>query len=326
MQNFIVLGYGEHGKGTFASVCRKAFSMSGISVSEHSCENVIFPQMKDKHGYKTPEACYEDRRNHRETWYNLIRIYLENDLARVAREVFEQHNILEGIRNRLEFEATIKAFPDALVIWVDASGRLPVEDSGSIELNPNDADIILTNNGTEAEFEQRVIKLVRSLRISTLISDVVTPTPSNSPRAWERPAEEWPEGAPVLTTKGKEVIKGRLTDNSFYSFSIDGESFTHRSHALIHQHDPVFKRYLEAHKLNKVKDYLDRVRVVQIMEDESLQKILYYAKSLLDSDNIEKWNKTLIGMGAASTLGKDISRAPETCRTNVPRPLRKRLS
>ena len=46
-----------------------------------------------------------------------------------------------------------------LIIWVDASERLPLEDSSSFNIDKSLADIIVDNNGTQEQFRQRVINL-----------------------------------------------------------------------------------------------------------------------------------------------------------------------
>lgn len=163
----IVLGYGSHGKGTFTKIAHRLFGFSGISVSQHNFENVIYPLMKDTHGYQSAEECYNDRRNHRDFWFNAIYENLKDDLAKGAREIFSTHSIMEGVRKRDEFYAATKAFPEAIVIWIDASERLPIEASTSNEMRPFDAHIVLDNNGTEADLERQVKSLFKGILLRT---------------------------------------------------------------------------------------------------------------------------------------------------------------
>ena len=46
-----------------------------------------------------------------------------------------------------------------LVIWVDASGRLPEEPSTSFNITKSDADIIIENNGSFEEFKEKAKKI-----------------------------------------------------------------------------------------------------------------------------------------------------------------------
>jgi hypothetical protein len=46
-----------------------------------------------------------------------------------------------------------------IIIWVDGSGRLPLEDASSFNIDKTYADIIIDNNSDYNTFKQRVIKL-----------------------------------------------------------------------------------------------------------------------------------------------------------------------
>jgi hypothetical protein len=50
-----------------------------------------------------------------------------------------------------------------LIIWVDASERLPLEHVSSFNIKKSDADIIIENNGTYDEFKEKVIRLGNTL-------------------------------------------------------------------------------------------------------------------------------------------------------------------
>jgi hypothetical protein len=50
-----------------------------------------------------------------------------------------------------------------LIIWVDASKRLPLESSYSFNIDISVADIIIENNGTFEEFKEKVIRLGKIL-------------------------------------------------------------------------------------------------------------------------------------------------------------------
>jgi hypothetical protein len=50
-----------------------------------------------------------------------------------------------------------------LIIWVDASGRLPLEPSESFNIDISCADIIIENNGTLDEFKGKVKRIGRIL-------------------------------------------------------------------------------------------------------------------------------------------------------------------
>lgn len=50
-----------------------------------------------------------------------------------------------------------------LIIWVDASGRLPLEDASSFNIDKSCADIIIDNNDDFESFKTKVIRLGKTL-------------------------------------------------------------------------------------------------------------------------------------------------------------------
>ena len=107
----------------------------------------IFNALKPILDYENEQQCYEDRRNHRELWYELIRAYNSKDRARLARQLFKTADVYVGIRDEEELAAARAAGLFDALIWVDANERLPVESTSSCRVGPEDADFILDNNG-----------------------------------------------------------------------------------------------------------------------------------------------------------------------------------
>ena len=50
-----------------------------------------------------------------------------------------------------------------LIVWVDASDRLPLEPATSFNIDKSCADIIINNNGTLDEFKSRTSRFGRIL-------------------------------------------------------------------------------------------------------------------------------------------------------------------
>lgn len=155
-----ISGHGAHGKTTAAGFFTKHFGLKSEDSSDFACERAVYPYMKAAYGYSTPEECYADRRNHRKEWHDLIAAYCQPH-DRLARELFETHDIYCGIRSRLEFNAS-KHLSD-LSIWIDASERLPAESTDSMKLTANDFDIVIPNNGDEFKLENRICTLGSAL-------------------------------------------------------------------------------------------------------------------------------------------------------------------
>ena len=137
--------------------------MKFISSSQAAADIFIYDYLKPIYNYETPEECYEDRFNHRSEWYNLICAYNKDDRAKLAKGILELNDCYVGMRDRGEIEECMKQGLFDIIIWVDASKRLPVENSSSFNIDPSCADIIVDNNGTLEEFTTKVIRIGKIL-------------------------------------------------------------------------------------------------------------------------------------------------------------------
>lgn len=144
----MIMGHARHGKDTACEYLRDKHGLTFKSSSEAACEIVIYPTLKELHGYKTIEECFNDRVNHRQTWYDLIRRYNLKNPTRLAQDIYATNDIYCGIRSIHEFDAIEAAGLFDLSIWIDASHRLPAESQDSCTVTKQDADIVISNNGT----------------------------------------------------------------------------------------------------------------------------------------------------------------------------------
>jgi len=119
----LILGHGEHGKDTAGELVTKYTGLRFESSSLAASEIVVFPALREKYGYSTPQECYEDRRNHREEWRQLITEYNTPDKGRLCREILERCDGYIGMRCQQEYEATMHLFDH--VLWIDSSKRKP---------------------------------------------------------------------------------------------------------------------------------------------------------------------------------------------------------
>jgi len=142
----LIIGHARHGKDTVCEMLTDLLNLKFKSSSDFVNEKAVFPVLSKLYGYETLEECYEDRVNHRPEWFNLLRAYNGEDPARLGRELFNEYDVYCGLRNREEYQAMKRAGLFDLVIWVDASERLPLETSDSMELTMSDADIVIDNN------------------------------------------------------------------------------------------------------------------------------------------------------------------------------------
>lgn len=156
---FIICGTARHGKDTAAEIVQKYFNLSYAASSEFACDLFLFEKLKDEFGYTTKEQCFEDRVNHRQRWFDEIVQFNTPDLGRLGELIFEKNDVYCGIRNLDELDVLREKGLVKLVIWVDASERLTTPEVGSNTITKANADIIIENNGTLAEFEEKVFNL-----------------------------------------------------------------------------------------------------------------------------------------------------------------------
>jgi dephospho-CoA kinase len=152
----LILGHARSGKDTLGELLKKHYNISYLSSSEAACDKFIYDDMRDTHGYKSKEECFNDRINHRDYWYESICEYNREDRARLAKEILNEAECYVGMRDYEEFKECVNQNLFDKIIWVDASKRLPNE-VGSFNITMEEADEVIENNGTYEEFEQNVI-------------------------------------------------------------------------------------------------------------------------------------------------------------------------
>jgi len=69
------------------------------------------------------------------------------------------------MRNIDEFHVAKAAGLFDLIIYIDASERLPKEDESSMSIPLEVADIVITNNSTEAEFLVKIDRLFKAIKL-----------------------------------------------------------------------------------------------------------------------------------------------------------------
>ena len=157
------LGNARHGKDTLAELFNEHFGLTFMSSSQASADFFLYNQLKDKYGYTTSEECFEDRVNHRQEWYEAICHYNKDNRARLAQDILSRSNCYVGMRDKEEFKECVKRKLFDIIIWVDASKRLPLEPGTSFNIDMSDADIIVENNGTFEEFVEKSKRIGKAL-------------------------------------------------------------------------------------------------------------------------------------------------------------------
>jgi dephospho-CoA kinase len=153
-----IVGSARWGKDSMAEILRDEFGMTFESSSQSAADIFLYDLLKEKYGYETSEECFEDRHNHRQEWYEAICEYNKDDKARLAKGIMERTNCYVGMRDRDEIKECIKQELFDLIVWVDASDRLPEEPATSFNIDKGCADIIIENNGTYEEFYEKILR------------------------------------------------------------------------------------------------------------------------------------------------------------------------
>ena len=159
----LVIGAARWGKDSLAEILNEEFGYTFESSSQSAANIFLYVLLKDKYDYKTPEECFEDRVNHRQEWYEAICEYNKDDKARLAKGILERSDAYIGMRDREEIEECMRQGIFDLIIWVDASERLPMEDASSFNIDKSCADIIIENNNDYESFKKSVIRLGKTL-------------------------------------------------------------------------------------------------------------------------------------------------------------------
>jgi hypothetical protein len=160
LPKLLIIGHGRHGKDTVCEILRDNYGFSFESSSQFCSKLFIFDQLKDQYGYSTEEECYADRHNHRAEWYDAICAYNVPDASTLGREIFLEHDIYCGLRNKKEYHAMRNTGVFDYAVWVDRSDYLPEEDTSSMSLKQWMADFTVDNNGTLEELHFNTHQLI----------------------------------------------------------------------------------------------------------------------------------------------------------------------
>jgi hypothetical protein len=154
-----IFGQARHGKDAAAEYWAEHFGLTYQSSSMAAAQIFIFDALKDKYGYKTLEECFEDRVNHRTEWFDLITAYNAEDETKLGTEIVKLTGCYVGMRRMEEAVACKKKGVFDILIWIDASERVPAEDVSSCTITKEVTDFTIHNNGTLEEFHERLQRI-----------------------------------------------------------------------------------------------------------------------------------------------------------------------
>ena len=146
----LICGWGRSGKDELATLLELLYKSS----SETALDKVIWPGWGESR-YATKEDCFNDRANHRQTWYERICDFNKDDRARLAKIIVETSECYVGMRDDREFLECQKQKVFDLTIWVDAEGRVPEEES--CKVTKEMCDVTVMNRGTYKEYAGKTV-------------------------------------------------------------------------------------------------------------------------------------------------------------------------
>jgi dephospho-CoA kinase len=156
-----IVSHARSGKDTLAEILKEEFGYTFQSSSQAASKIFIYDRLKSKYGYETPEECFEDRMSKRQEWFELIQEYNSNDKAALAKVIMESSDAYVGMRDEAEIESCLKQGVFDLVVWVDASKRVPDEPSTSFNIKRDVAHFIIDNNTTLEDFRNKAVKVFK---------------------------------------------------------------------------------------------------------------------------------------------------------------------
>lgn len=162
LPKLLVLGHGRHGKDTACEMI-KELGYTYRPTSKLLSDLFIFDYLKETHGYKNSEDCYNDRHNHRSIWYKLIQDYCRDDLTRLGKQVFAQYNVYCGLRDFKQLDAMRKSQVFDYAIWVDRSSVVPQEPSTSMTIHQSMCDFMIDNNADTEHLKKNIVSILEEI-------------------------------------------------------------------------------------------------------------------------------------------------------------------
>jgi len=102
-------------------------------------------------------TAYATRHTNRDTWFRIGNEMRRDDPARLCKLAFAAGDISGGVRGLPEIAAIREQGLVDLIVWVDRD----VPHDPTMEFGPEWADVRVGNNGTLAELEARLARLLR---------------------------------------------------------------------------------------------------------------------------------------------------------------------
>lgn len=162
--NVLIIGHSEHGKSDVAKALCKHFGWTE-GESSYVCKEIVFEELiKRGYNYSTPQEAWEDRRNNKQVWKEIIKDYNSGDLARLTKKIFTDNELYVGLRDGEEFTTAYMSGEFDVIVYVDAWDRKPNFDVNNLDIPRGMADVVIDNNKGLEELKEEIDVLIEYLQ------------------------------------------------------------------------------------------------------------------------------------------------------------------
>jgi len=211
LHKVLVIGYSQGGKSTVAGIVADILNEKHISAS-----TIIIGDYSERYGISI-ETIRAHKEQYRSSLFWYGRYQQEIDHAYPASKAIKcGYHVVDGVRNKDELAAVRELFD--LVIWVDRPGYAG---NATDNLEPDDADVIIVNDGSVDDLRSKVSKTLDDcLRMSHMLRIKSGQTMSKSPELSQ--ASELPSIVRVIyiCQNNKWVVHSVYPNDQEYSEKI----------------------------------------------------------------------------------------------------------
>lgn len=157
MKRILFVGHGRHGKDTACEVLARATGWKNAGTTSIYLTPHVVAEYQRLGLHHLVRDAYAHRHANRELWRRVGDEIRKDDPALLVKDALRVGPITGGCRGLPEIRAVRDESVVDLIVWVDASKRLPPDPT--VEFGPEWADVVVDNNGTEDAFRYKIQRL-----------------------------------------------------------------------------------------------------------------------------------------------------------------------
>lgn len=157
----LFVGHGRHGKDTACETLAQATGWKNAGTTSVYLTELVVAELRRVGIYARPEDAYAERHQNRDLWRRVGDEARSQNQAFLVKAALCCGQITGGCRDWPEICAVRAESLVDLIVWVDASKRLPLDPTMSF--GPEQADLIVDNNGSIGDFKLHIQRLGAAL-------------------------------------------------------------------------------------------------------------------------------------------------------------------